>query len=130
MIFSNTWKASKKARKQRKYVHNAPRHVKIKFLSSPLSKELQEKHGKKHIGIRKGDGVKIVRGQFKGTNSTVEKVLVRYGKVHVKEATMEKKDGSSAFYPIHPSNIQITKLTEENTRIQNGKKTPKKTGNA
>ena len=63
--FSKKWKASGKARKQRKYVANAPLHIKKKFLSANLSKELRKKYGRS-LQIRKGDSVKVMRGKFKG----------------------------------------------------------------
>ncbi len=58
--FSDKWKASKLPRKQRKYLANAPLHIKRKFLSANLSKELRKKHGKRSIPIRKGDTVRIM----------------------------------------------------------------------
>ena len=63
--FSNTWNSSNKPRKQRKYRLNAPLHIKQKFVRAHLSKELRKKLNKKNMGLRKGDKVKIMRGQFR-----------------------------------------------------------------
>ena len=58
--FSTKWKSSKQPRKQRKYLANAPLHLKKKFISVNLSKELRKKHGKRNVSLRKGDIVKIM----------------------------------------------------------------------
>jgi len=52
--FSNSWKASKQVRKQRKFRYNAPLHIKHKFLSAHLSKELMKKYGTRNIPVKKG----------------------------------------------------------------------------
>ena len=64
--FSIHWKSSKQPRKQRKYAANAPLHLRKKFVSANLSKDLRKKQGKRNIPLRKGDIVKIMRGKFKG----------------------------------------------------------------
>ncbi|RLG74028.1 MAG: 50S ribosomal protein L24, partial [Thermoprotei archaeon] len=57
---------SKQPRKQRKSFFNAPLHIRHKFFNAPLSEELQAKHGIKRLPIRRGDTVKIVRGDWRG----------------------------------------------------------------
>lgn len=109
-IFSISWIRSKQPRKQRKYRHNAPLHIKKKFLSVNFSKELREKYNKRNLTVIKGDKVKIVRGQFKGKSGLVERVDVRNIKVLVNGAEIIKKDGSKVNYPISPSNLMITEL--------------------
>ena len=73
-IFSTSWKSSKQPRKQRKYVYNAPNHIKKKLVSTTLSKELRKNYGKRNVPIRKGDKIKVLRGQFKGKTGEVTKV--------------------------------------------------------
>ena len=80
-IFSKTWIKSKQPRKQRKYRYNAPEHVKKKFVSVNLSKELREKHSRRNIPVVKGDKVKIMRGQFKGKSGEVEKINMKNLKI-------------------------------------------------
>ena len=116
--FSTKWKASKQPRKKRKYIANAPLHIKGKFLSTNLSKELREKHKKRNLRIRKGDKVKILRGNFKKHMGKVEKVFTKITKVFVEGAEIIKKDGSKTFYPIHPSNLMITELNMEDKKRQ------------
>ena len=45
--FSKSWKSSRQPRKQRKYVFNAPLHIRHKLVSANLSKELRKKYGKR-----------------------------------------------------------------------------------
>lgn len=109
-IFSLSWLKSVKPRKQRKFRLNAPLHIKGKFLNSPLSKELKEKYSIKNLRVRKGDKVKIVRGQFKGKIGLVDKVSVLRSKIFVVGAELVKKDGGKVNYAIDPSNVIIIDL--------------------
>jgi len=114
--FSNSWKSSKKPKKQKKYVFNAPLHKRHKFMTSKLSKELAQKHGIKRIGVRKGDKVKIMRGQFRGIVGKVNKIDLSKLRIYVDGAERTKTEGSKAFYPIHPSNVMITELLLDDRR--------------
>ena len=117
--FSHSWKASKKPRKQRKYRYHAPLHIKQKFMTAPLSKELQKKYSIKRIQVKKGDTIKIIRGQFKKKTGKVTSVNLKKERVFVENAHHTKKDGSKAFYPIHPSNLLITELIIEDKKRKN-----------
>ncbi len=101
---------SKKPGKQRKALYTAPLHKRHKFLSAPLSEELRKEYKKRSIPVRKGDTVKIVRGDFKDTEGVVQKVLLKESRIYVAGAVIPKADGSERFYPVHPSNVVITKL--------------------
>lgn len=116
--FSTSWKSSIQRRKQRKYVHNAPLHIKHDFLSSHLSKNLIKKYNTRNIPLRKGDTVKIVRGNFKSHSGKIEKVFLKKTRVYVEGAQMVKRDGSKIFYPLHPSNMIITNLNLEDKKRQ------------
>jgi len=108
--FSVSWKSSKKTRKQRKYRSSAPLHLKGKFLNATLSKDLRKKYGKRSIRVRKGDKVKIMRGQFKKKEGIVERVDTKKEKVYITKMEIEKKDGSKVLKPIVPSNLMILEL--------------------
>lgn len=108
--FSSSWKSSKQPRKQRKYRYNAPLHIKQKFVSSHLSKDLRNKHKRRSITLRKGDDIKVLRGRFKGKLGKVEKINLKRTIVYVSGIEMVKKDGTRFRYPIHPSNLMITEL--------------------
>ncbi len=114
--FSKSWKSSIQPRKQRKYTANAPLHIRNSFISSHLSKDLIKKHSKRNVRARIGDKVKIMRGQFKGKTGKIERVNTKYSKVFVSGMDFTKKDGSKAFYPIHPSNLLITELNLSDRR--------------
>ena len=61
-IFSLSWIRSKQPRKQRKYRHNAPLHIKKKFISVNFTKELREKYTK---GLSKKKAVELALEIFK-----------------------------------------------------------------
>ncbi|MBI2133264.1 50S ribosomal protein L24 [Candidatus Woesearchaeota archaeon] len=108
--FSKSWIGSKKPGKQRKYRANAPLHIKKRYLSSHLSKELRQKHNMKSISVRKGDTVKIMRGQFRGKTGKIERVDTKKTEIYVQGIEMKRKDGTKSFYPINPSNLMITEI--------------------
>lgn len=108
--FSSSWKKSKQPRKQRKYRRNAPLHIKQKFVSAHLSKELRKKYNRRSMNLRKGDSVKIARGQFKNKSGKVDEVRVKKTSVYVSGVELVKRDGTKSRYPIHPSNLIITEL--------------------
>jgi large subunit ribosomal protein L24 len=108
--FSTLWKSSKQPRKQRKYRYNAPLHIKNKFMSAHLSKDLRLKYKRRNITVRKGDTVKILRGQFKGKSGKVDRVNMKKTKVYVTGIEFTKKEGTKAFPPINPSNLMIIEL--------------------
>ncbi len=114
--FSTAWKASKKPSKQRKYKINAPKHTKNKLMAAHLSKELKAKHGKRSMTLKKGDKVKVLRGQFKGKNGKIERVDTKKSRVYITGIETMKKDGSKALYPIHASNLIIEELNLEDKK--------------
>lgn len=109
-VYSKSWKASKSPAKQRKYVFNAPLHLRGKFISSMLSKDLKTKYSKNSLRVRKGDKVKVLRGQFKGKEGKIESVDLQRGRVYMEKVETVKKDGTKTQYPLHPSNLMITEL--------------------
>ena len=110
MSWSKDWKASKSPRKQRNYRTNAPLHIRQKFLNVHLSKELREKYGTRKVRVRKGDKVKIMKGQYSKRTGNVSRVSVVFDKVYVEGVEVTKKDGSKTFYPMNASNLMITDL--------------------
>ena len=109
-MFSLSWKASKQPRKQRKYAYNAPLHIKRKMLAANLSELLKDKYKKRNIPVRKGDKVKVMRGQFRGKEGKINRVFLKKTKVYIEGIEIIKKDGTKTPYPIHPSNLMITEL--------------------
>lgn len=108
--FLRTWKHSKKPRKQRKYRLSAPLHIRQKFVHSHLSKGLRKKYGKRSIGLRKGDKVKIMNGQFKKYEGKVERIDMKKTRIFVSGAEITKRDGTKRAIALHPSNLMVTEL--------------------
>ena len=108
--WSKHWKGSVQPRKQRKYVYNAPLHIIRNLFSVTLSKELRKKHGKRNISLRTGDKVKIMRGQFKGKVTKVEKLSFVRRRVFLEDVALVKKDGNKVAYNVSPSNLMILEL--------------------
>lgn len=122
MNWSKHWKASKKPSKQRNYVKNAPLHVRSKLLGSHVSKELRSKLKIRSLRVRRGDKVKVLRGQFRGKTGTVERVDTKRGKVFITGVDFVKKDGSKSLYPVHASKILIQDLEGSDKRRLGEKK--------
>lgn len=114
--FVSSWKASKQRRKQRKYRYNAPFHIKGRFLHCNLSKELRKKYGIRSLRVRKGDKVKIMRGEHKKITGKVERVNTKRTKVYVENINLIKKDGNKVLKPLHPSNLQIIEIDDADKR--------------
>lgn len=107
---------SKQPKKQRKFLYNAPLHLRQKIMSAPLSEDLRKKYGIKNMPIRTGDKVKIIRGDFKGHEGKVMNVDLRRYRINIEGATQKKVNGTEVFYPIHPSNVMIVELNLEDER--------------
>ncbi len=114
--FSTKWKSSKQPRKQRKYIANAPLHIKMKLISVNLSKELRKKYQKRSVPLRKKDVVKIMRGKFKGKKGKVMKILLKTQKIEIEGIQIKKQDGSKVNINLRPSNLQIIELNVEDKK--------------
>jgi large subunit ribosomal protein L24 len=108
--FSINWVASKQPRKQKKYLANAPLHIRRKLVSANLSKDLKKKHSRKSFPLRTGDMVKIMRGEFKKKTGKVDSVDLTKLKITIAGMSRIKKDGSKISVYFNPSNLQITEL--------------------
>ena len=114
--FSAHWKSSKQPRKQRKYLANAPLHIKKKLMSVNLSKELRKKYSKRSLPVKKKDVVKIMKGRFKGKKGKVTKALPKMQKVEIEGIQVKKQDGSKVSIRLEPSNLQIMELNLEDKK--------------
>jgi large subunit ribosomal protein L24 len=108
--YSNSWKGSKQPRKQRKYRANAPLHTRHKMASANLSKELRKEYSKRNFPIRKGDSVRIMRGEFRGKAGKVAEVNMKKLKILVEGINRTKKDGTKVGVLFDISNLQIKEL--------------------
>ncbi len=110
---------SKKPKKQRKFLYNAPLHLRHKMVSAHLSRELREKYGFRSIPLRKGDKVRVVRGDYRGKEGKVAEVDLKSYRVHIEGVTHKKVDGTEVYYPVHPSNLVVVDLdTSDDMRMK------------
>ena len=123
--FSAAWIGSKQPRKQRKYLVNAPLHIKKKFVSANLSKEMRKKFGKRSAPVRKNDEVRVMRGKFKGKRGKVLRVMLKMQVIEVEGVQTKKLDGSKVNVKLRPSNVQIVEMVLEDKK--RGKKSEEKT---
>lgn len=101
---------SKKPRKKRKGLYEAPSHVRRKSFSANLSPELRDKHGAKSVPVRMDDTVTIVRGDFAGMEGKVTRLDSKNYRIYVEGVTREKVDGSTVLVSVHPSKVEIKRL--------------------
>jgi len=97
----------KNPRKQRKRLYNAPAHIRHKIMAAPLTKELAKKHGVKTLPVRKGDTVRIQRGDNKGFEGKISRVDLKNYRIYLEGLTREKVDGTNVFLQVHPSKVII-----------------------
>jgi large subunit ribosomal protein L24 len=101
---------SKQPRKQRKSRYQAPLHQRNKLMNVSLSPELRETHETRNLPVRKGDTVKVLRGDFRDHEGKVEKVDLKHYHVIVEGVFVQKPDGNQVFHPISPSNLMIVEM--------------------
>ena len=102
--------ATKNPKKQRKKMFNAPAHIRHKLMGAPLSPELLAQRGVKTLPVRKGDTVRIVRGDRKGFEGKVSRIDLKHFRVYIEGLTREKVDGTTIFVAVHPSKVMIKTL--------------------
>lgn len=116
--WSASWNSSVQPRKQRKYRHNAPLHVRHKFLGVRLSSEYTRQFGRRTLPVRKGDEVRLMRGSSSGLKGIVEKIDMKKNKVYVEGIIAKKVDGSEVMKAMEPSNLMITKPSMDDKKRQ------------
>ena len=104
-------KRIKKPGKQRKLLYNAPAHLRHKLMAAPLSPELTASKGAKTLPVRKGDTVRIMRGDHKGFEGKISRVDLKSYRIYVEGLTREKVDGTAVFVSVHPSKVMIKNLS-------------------
>jgi large subunit ribosomal protein L24 len=89
------------------------------MLRCRLDDSLREEYGLRSLGIKKGDLVRIMRGQFRDTEGKVLGVDYRAIRVLVDGASTTKSDGKEAKIPLHPSSLMLVKLELNDERKKN-----------
>ena len=80
------------------------------MISSHLSKELRQQYKRRSLPLRKGDEVKVMRGEFKGVVGKVVKIDTKKYKVYVDTVKKKRSIGTEYLVPLSPSNLMIVKL--------------------
>jgi large subunit ribosomal protein L24 len=116
-----------KPSKNRKRIYFAKLHESKKMLVAPIEKAVAKTVGKKKITVRKGDTVKIMRGQHKLKSGTVSKVDYDKTKVYLKEFNVTNSRGQEKPIPFIASNLMLTNvLLDDKKRIAQKKEIKKK----
>ncbi|TRO54096.1 50S ribosomal protein L24, partial [Candidatus Bathyarchaeota archaeon] len=105
-----TTKAVKDPRKQRKRLYKAPAHIRHKLMAAPLAPELVRSKGVKSLPVKKGDTVRVVRGDHIGFEGKVSRVDMKRYRIFLEGLTREKVDGTNIFVSVHPSKVMIKNL--------------------
>ena len=79
-------------------------------MAAPLSSELAASKGAKTLPVRKGDTVRIMRGDNKGFEGKVSRIDLKAYRIYMEGLTREKVDGTNIFIAVHPSKVQIRNL--------------------
>ena len=101
---------STKPSKQRAGLYNAPAHRRRRVLSASLSTELKTSQGRNSYPVRKGDTVKILRGDFAGVEGKIANIDTKRQRLFVEGVSREKVAGTSTNVSVHSSKVMITKL--------------------
>jgi large subunit ribosomal protein L24 len=103
-------------KKVRKIARSAGSFQSKRLLRARLSDSLREKYGRTSISLRKGDTVKIIRGDFKNVEGKVQAVYPREGKVTVEGVTRAKVKGGTVQLAVHASKVRVTNLNLDDKR--------------
>jgi large subunit ribosomal protein L24 len=110
-------------------IYRASYATKGKQLGCPLTKELRKKYRKRSIRVIIGDTVKVLRGEYRGIDGKVSKILTNDRKLTIEGIKKEKSKGEKFDIFIPTYNVIITDLNLDDhwrkTKLQ-GKK-PKTT---
>lgn len=101
---------TKKPSKQRKKIALATEKEILKMMKVRLSKKLREKYRTRSVSVRKGDSVKILRGDFAGIEGKIIETDRHNQKVTVEGVTKEKVSGEQRRIPVHVSNVEMTTM--------------------
>lgn len=99
-----------KPRTQRKRLFQSSPHLYSRYFSAALSPDLKLRHSTNAYPLRRGDTVRVMRGDRKGFEGKITKVNRRKRRIFIEGVTREKVDGTAIQIPIHPSKVVITNL--------------------
>ena len=119
--------STKKPGKQRSRLHNSSKHKARKNIRARLATKDERFAGIRSVTVRVGDTVEVHRGDFgtpslgkrhkdkRGRSGVVAQVIginTSNRKITIEGVTQSKADNKEVAYPIHVSNVVVTKLDE------------------
>ena len=104
--------STKQPRKQRKARYTAHGHYRRRYISSHLSDALIKEYNVRSMPVRKGDIVRVIRGnaEFRDKECVVTDVYTKELKIGLEGVNVKKADGSEVARKIDPSNVIIIKF--------------------
>lgn len=114
--FSKDWGSSTQPRKQRKYRAHAPRHIRKKFMSVHLDKELRKEYKKRSLQVKKGDEVVVMRGAHTKQKGKVLELDLTNLKIYVEGIKTKKITGEEVPLALEPSNLKLVKVVMDDAR--------------
>ena len=98
-----------------------------RLLSASLSTELKTSYGRNSYPVRKGDTVKILRGDYAGIEGKITEIDTKRRRLFVEGVSREKVAGTSTNVSVHSSKVMITKLNlDDKWRAESVKLVPTK----
>jgi len=101
---------TKKPSKSRKAFFSRAKHTAVKALASHLSEKLAKELNRRAVSLRKGDTVRVMRGNHKGKEGKVTSVNVLKGRVYVEKIIAKKSNGEEVSVSIDASKLMIIEL--------------------
>jgi large subunit ribosomal protein L24 len=103
-------------RRQRRLIRRSSIHSHKRLLRCRLDETLREEYGVRSLGLKKGDLVRIMRGQFRDTEAKVQRVDYTKARVMLDAASVTKADGKEARIAMSASNLMMVKLELDDQR--------------
>lgn len=107
---------SKKPNKSRKAFYTMPKHKVVKVIASHLDEKLAKELSKRAISVRKGDTVKIVRGENKGKEGKISSVDTVKKRIYVEKIVVRRSNGQEKPLAIQPSNVMVIDLNRDDRK--------------
>jgi large subunit ribosomal protein L24 len=113
---------TKQPRKQRLAKYHARIHSMKASLNIHLSKDLKKNLKKNALMAKKGDKVKVVRGDFRKREGKIIDVDTKEGRIYVEGIIRKKQGGKEVPAAIQPSNCILTVWNSPKMKIKRTKK--------
>ena len=121
---------SKKPGKERKAMYGMPMHRAAKQVAAHLNEKLGKEFGSRALTVRKGDTVKVMRGEFFGKEGKITSVNRKSRKIFVEKIVRKVSKGEEKQVPIDASKVLLVdidrsdrkRIPQKNKKAQEVKK--------